>query len=246
MAVSLPVASKPATGDDGAVSSTTYWIVLLCFVLFTVANIIVTYVCALLKPPTRGVCDCYCNCTPIVVNKICLKQITSVSIVHSAVCSVADKKNTKLRATGLREGNLPVTSELSAQRANNTENEFIWWCHHGPYALLSVFIFFNICDIGVSCCSSRYKTRFKDYILHYLLIWKIKIFDTPLQIEIVCVIYTFLGITLILLDIFMTCFIKISFIRFSIYSCHLLFFMITKLYSPGCTIHPCCLSTCSL
>ena len=74
MAVSLPVASKPATGDDGAVSSTTCWIVLLCFVLFSVANIIVTYVCALLKPPTRGVCDSSCNCTPIVVNKICLKQ----------------------------------------------------------------------------------------------------------------------------------------------------------------------------
>ena len=76
MAVSLPVASKPATGDDGAVSSTTYWIVLLCFVLFSVANIIVTYVCALLKPPTRGVCDSYCNCTPIVVKKICLKQVS--------------------------------------------------------------------------------------------------------------------------------------------------------------------------
>ena len=76
MGVSLPVASKPATGDDGAVSSTTCWIVLLCFVLFSVANIIVTYVCALLKPPTRGVCDSYCNCTPIVVNKICLKQMT--------------------------------------------------------------------------------------------------------------------------------------------------------------------------
>ena len=65
---------KAATGDDGAVSWTTYWIVLLCFVLFSVANIIVTYVCALLKPTTRGVCDSYCNCTPIVVNKIYLKQ----------------------------------------------------------------------------------------------------------------------------------------------------------------------------
>ena len=74
MAVSLPVASKPAMGDSGAVSSTTYWIILLCIVLFSVANIIVTYVCTLLKPPTRGVCDSYCNCTPIVVNKICLKQ----------------------------------------------------------------------------------------------------------------------------------------------------------------------------
>ena len=83
---SLPVASKPATGDDGAVSSTTYWIVLPCFVLFSVANIIVTYVCALLKLPTRGVCDSDCNCTPIVVNKICLKQtMTKISLFLKVV-----------------------------------------------------------------------------------------------------------------------------------------------------------------
>ena len=42
------------TVDDGTVSSPTFCLVLLCFVLFSVANIIVIYVCALLKPPTRG------------------------------------------------------------------------------------------------------------------------------------------------------------------------------------------------
>ena len=76
-------------GDDGAVSSTTYWIVLLCFVLFSVENIIVTYVCALLKSPTRGVCDSYCNCTPIVVNEICLKQ-TINNFVRPMETSVVD------------------------------------------------------------------------------------------------------------------------------------------------------------
>ena len=30
-------------------------------------------------PPMRGVCDSYCNCTPIVVNKICFKQTVSKS-----------------------------------------------------------------------------------------------------------------------------------------------------------------------
>ena len=45
-----PVASNPATGDDGTISSTTFWIVLLCFVLFLVANII----CVRTPPPPRG------------------------------------------------------------------------------------------------------------------------------------------------------------------------------------------------
>ena len=36
------------------------------------------------------------------------------------------KKTSKLRVTGLCEGNSPVT----AQRASNTENVSIWWRHH--------------------------------------------------------------------------------------------------------------------
>ena len=39
------------------------------------------------------------------------------------------KKTSKLRVTGLGEGNSPGTSELSAQRASNAENVSIWWCH---------------------------------------------------------------------------------------------------------------------
>ena len=37
----------------------------------------------------------------------------------------------KLRVTGLCEGNLPVTSEFPAQRASNAENIAIWWRHAG-------------------------------------------------------------------------------------------------------------------
>ena len=36
----------------------------------------------------------------------------------------------KLRVTGLCEGNSPGTGELPSQRACNTENVSIWWCHH--------------------------------------------------------------------------------------------------------------------
>ena len=40
------------------------------------------------------------------------------------------KKTSKLHVTGLCEGNSLVTGEYPAQRASNTENVSIWWCHH--------------------------------------------------------------------------------------------------------------------
>ena len=40
------------------------------------------------------------------------------------------KKTSKLRVTGLCEGNSPVTGEFLAQRASNAENVSIWWRHH--------------------------------------------------------------------------------------------------------------------
>ena len=40
------------------------------------------------------------------------------------------KKTSKLRVTGLCEGNSPVIGEFPAQRASNAENVSIWWRHH--------------------------------------------------------------------------------------------------------------------
>ena len=40
------------------------------------------------------------------------------------------KKTSKLRLTGLCEGNSPVTSEFPAQGIRNAENVSIWWYHH--------------------------------------------------------------------------------------------------------------------
>ena len=39
-------------------------------------------------------------------------------------------KTSKLRVTGLCEGNSLVTGEFPAQRASNAENVSIWWRHH--------------------------------------------------------------------------------------------------------------------
>ena len=40
------------------------------------------------------------------------------------------KKTSKLRVTGLCEGNPPVTGGFPSQRASNAENASIWWRHH--------------------------------------------------------------------------------------------------------------------
>ena len=39
------------------------------------------------------------------------------------------KNTSKLRITGLWVGNSPVTNEFLAQRASNTQNVSVWWCH---------------------------------------------------------------------------------------------------------------------
>ena len=60
-----------------------------------------------------------------------VSQITSFTIVYSTVYSGADqRKTTKLRVTGLCEGNSPGTGEFPAQMASNAENVSIWWRHH--------------------------------------------------------------------------------------------------------------------
>ena len=42
------------------------------------------------------------------------------------------KKTSKLRVTGLCEGNSPGTGEFPAQMASYAENVSIWWRHHVP------------------------------------------------------------------------------------------------------------------
>ena len=72
-------------------------------------------------------------------------QITSLTIVYSTVYSRhRSKKTSKLRVTGLCEGNSPVTGEFPAQRASNAENVSIWWRHHvsnSQFAIVSTHCF---------------------------------------------------------------------------------------------------------
>ena len=47
------------------------------------------------------------------------------------------KKTSKLRVTGLCEGNSPVTGEFPAQRPGYAENVSIWWRHHASMVHVS-------------------------------------------------------------------------------------------------------------
>ena len=40
------------------------------------------------------------------------------------------KKTSKVRVTGLCEGNSPVTGEFPVEKAGNAKNVSIWWHHH--------------------------------------------------------------------------------------------------------------------
>ena len=56
------------------------------------------------------------------------------------------KKTSKLRVTGLCEGNSPVIGEFPAQRASHTENVCIWWRYHDMCDVMSNDTFLNIAD----------------------------------------------------------------------------------------------------
>ena len=58
-----------------------------------------------------------------VIMSAMVSHITDVSVVYSTDCSGVDQsKTSKLRVTGLCEGNSPVTGEFPAQRASDMEN----------------------------------------------------------------------------------------------------------------------------
>ena len=58
-------------------------------------------------------------------------QLTGVSIICPAVCfRRRSKKTSKLRVTGICEGNPPVTGGFPSHRASDVGNVFSWWRHH--------------------------------------------------------------------------------------------------------------------
>ena len=78
-----------------------------------------------------------------------VSQITSLTIVYSTVYTSRSRKTSKLRITGLCEGNSPVTGEFPAQMASNAENVFhlIMSSWKINVSISSTFWHFCYCDI---------------------------------------------------------------------------------------------------
>ena len=64
-------------------------------------------------------------------NDVIMSPMASQIIsLNDCLLSRRSKKTSKLRVTGLCEGNSPVTGEFPTQRASNVGNVYIWWRHH--------------------------------------------------------------------------------------------------------------------
>ena len=80
-----------------------------------------------------------------VIMSTMVSKITSLTMVSSTVYSRRRSKTTsKLRVTGLCDGNPPVTNEFPAQWASNAKNVSIWWRHHvGGFGIYSSGTYFT-------------------------------------------------------------------------------------------------------
>ena len=105
------------------------------------------------------------------------------------------KKTSKLRITGLCEGNSPVTGEFPAQKASNAENVFIWWRHHDiGHLVLTSMPRYSASIISLCLCWAVYgQTSFKWHVVyqaaflegwhnHYLLLY-IHTYIHPLRLN---------------------------------------------------------------
>ena len=79
-------------------------------------------------------------------------EITCVSIVYHRLFRPRLDKSSKLRVTGLYEGNSPVTGEFSAQRASNAENV--------PFDDVI------ITRLSTRCCAGRLEILFLDMVIN--------------------------------------------------------------------------------
>ena len=71
------------------------------------------------------------------------------------------KKRSKLRVTGLCEGNPAVTGGISSQSSSKAGIVFIWWSHHGVYSF-----FDRIIDAFVNRLSKTSRVYLQNIIRH--------------------------------------------------------------------------------
>ena len=106
-------------------------------------------------------------------------QITGLTIVYltNGLFRRRSKKTSKLRVTGLCEGNSPGTGDFPAQMASNAKTASIWWRHHA---------FWTHCGLLTPDC--RYRSTSFRVMVCYLTV--------PSHYLIQCWLFEFCGIHL--------------------------------------------------
>ena len=78
-----------------------------------------------------------------------------VDCLHSRLFRRRSKKTSKLRVTGLFEGNPPASGGFRSQRVNDVKNVSIWWRHHDGFILQNrgpLCMFYYSGMLVVTCC----------------------------------------------------------------------------------------------
>ena len=85
------------------------------------------------KTPTISNQHCTCWCfhySDVMMRAMASQNHRRLDCLLNCLFRCRSKKISKLRVTDLCEGNPRVTGVLPSQRANNAENDSIWWRHH--------------------------------------------------------------------------------------------------------------------
>ena len=82
------------------------------------------------------------------------------------------KKTSKLRVTGICQGNPPVTAGFPSQRASNTENVSIWWRYHGENLAAGIAMHLPHVSTENVCLNHRKPSKIKSwaYFMGYTVI----------------------------------------------------------------------------
>ena len=99
-----------------------------------------------------------------------VSKITGVSRVWSTFVQAQIKKSSKLRVTGICEGNRPVTDGFPSQRASNTGNVPIWWRHHDFQINFTYWDTNQIAAFSRTACTNAF-SRVKIIVLWFIFKW---------------------------------------------------------------------------
>ena len=87
----------------------------------------------------------------------CVSNHQCLDCLFNRLSRRISRKTSKLRVTGLCEGNQPVTNGFPSQKASNAENVSIWWRHH-VYLMHSIQIALHFSRDGLRWLYLMFKT----------------------------------------------------------------------------------------